>query len=87
MPFRGTLRMEKRRCISLDFEKEDEMKNIKKTPDQEMEGVIEQAFRECCCCLEWGGKSGECLKCRNSIQSQLIRLLGGRIRIDESLVV
>jgi len=63
------------------------MKTIKKTPAEELEGVIEQAFRECYYCLEGSGKPVDCLRCRNSIQAQLIRLLNSKSRMDESLVV
>jgi|WetSurMetagenome_2_1015567.scaffolds.fasta_scaffold747719_1 hypothetical protein len=78
---------EKRRCLNRDFEKETEMKIIKETPKVTMEGVIEQAFRGCCYCLEWGGNTGECTKCLNSVQSQLFRVLYGWSRKDEPLVV
>jgi hypothetical protein len=63
------------------------MKTIKKTPRQEMEGVIEQAFRECSYCLEGSGGPVDCLKCRHSVQAQLIRLLVSKSRTDELLVV
>jgi hypothetical protein len=63
------------------------MKTINKTPEAKMEGVIDQAFRECCYCLEWGGNTGECTKCLNSVQSQIFRLLCGWSREGEPLVV
>ena len=71
----------------LDYGKEAEMKTIKKTPAEEFEGVVEQAFRECYYCLEGSGGPVDCLKCRSSIQAQLIRLLNSKSRLDESLVV